>query len=153
MKLMVRNPYAWFTIFSLGTLFMVFCAIVLVFFWSFWPYTVITFPNANYETTAASYAQGQTGYYTVKYCKYSDPPVVKTKEFVDDIIYALDVAPPTVLPTGCHTTEIPFSIPVSLPPGRYHIQVDAKYRVNPVRVIESIRETNQFQVTAGAGVQ
>lgn len=144
---MKRAPYKLLTLLSVITIFMALGALILVSFWTFYPYHVIKFNTPYYQTNSNVYTQGGTGYYTINYCKYSSPPTMKAKYFVDTITYQVTNTP-SVLPTGCHITDIQLDIPTNLPPDTYRVRVTTTYQVNPIRTITVTHETNKFKVIA-----
>jgi hypothetical protein len=116
-----------------------------VFYWTFYPYKIITFTGEKNKIITPIVYQGGEGSYKTTYCKYSNPKVTKERFFVDDMIYQTETAS-TKLPMGCHTSFVSFKVPLTLPAGTYHIKTIAHYQVNFLRKITIIRETDNFNV-------
>lgn len=121
--------------------------VVLIFLvWSFYPYQTIEF-HSEYITNKSHYVQGETGFYLVDYCKYTDVTPIVHRTFVDDLIFeATNVK--AVLKPGCYTdAKVPITIPEALPPGKYHLHVEIDYPMNYIRDINKNNNSNWFTVT------
>lgn len=131
---------AWCTIiFALGLL-------ILMGFWSFYPYKPIEYKSSTYKVLTKQVKPGGTLVYVVDYCKYSNQVPVITKKYVDGIIY--DTPPGRgVVIQGCHQSEVYTLIPETLLPGDYYMQVNIDYQVNPIRHMIYNNVTEKFTVT------
>lgn len=135
-------------VFGYGTLILAFIFLGLMAYWAFYPYTteqIVTFANDSHKITKNVVQQGEQTSYLVDYCKYKSPPVTVEKQFVDGIIFRSEDSI-SALSIGCHKQLVPLTIPDTLPPGNYKYRVTAIYRVNPIRTVTLIRETDWFTV-------
>lgn len=132
----------WFVFGSLAFLTIL---LVVIAYWTFYPYKVITFASNSNDIATPVIKQGGTGSYKVKYCKYIDPPTTTERYFMDTIIYQVDTGVGK-LPLGCHTYFASFLVPKNLPTGEYHLKTIAHYKVNPIKTIDITRETTKFLV-------
>jgi hypothetical protein len=114
-------------------------------FWWFYPYQVISVDNA--KMTAPVVYQGQTTTYTDDYKKLLDIPSEATRAFVDGIVYDAG-SYETNLPVGSGHIIRPVTIPDTLPPGRYHLQITLRYKVNPLKTVIYQFSTDEFTVKA-----
>lgn len=121
--------------------------VLLVTIWLFYPYQTIEFKNTAYQTEKTEYAQGDTAYYTIDYCKFSDTVPTIKKFFIDGLRIQAEEHE-SVLVKGCRTQSVSLKIPKSLPAGRWKLQVESTYQLNPIRTLTTKNETNWFIVTA-----
>ena len=127
-------------------------AILVVAYWWLFPYqTVNKTPMpmpivAGYETVR----QGGVVLYEYDYTKYTDVVPTVHRQFVDGLIFDSADASTHLLPgTGHVHVQVP--IPVTLPPGRYHLQVITEFQMNPIRLIRAIDMTQDFMVLPALG--
>ena len=130
-------------IFGYGTLILLGLVLALVAYWLLYPYNPID--NSEVIMADKTVQQGQLSSYKFDYCKNEEYPAKVRKDFVDGIIFQME-SPKSTLPTGCHSIVVPLPIPETLPPGMYKVRITAIYRVNPIRTITNIIETETFSV-------
>lgn len=129
---------------------------MLVLSWIYYPYKTIDFKTYhetvknidyeyNYKTEKVEYIQGDSTYYVVDYCKYTDIFPTLEKKFIDGIEFTAE-STRAILSKGCSKELITLKIPESLPPGTYRLQVTLGYKVNPLRVVQKIAYSNWFTV-------
>lgn len=131
---------AWLTI--LSAIYIV----SLVSCWLLFPYKTTEFKNLPIKVENKTLAAGEDLVYYVEYCKYTDVFPEISKKFVDGIIYTV---PSAVSSTkkGCGTNKIQIEVPKNLPAGVYHLNLNYRYKVNPLRTIDIIVVTEDFTVT------
>jgi len=116
-------------------------------YWMLWPYqTVSKTPQpmhivAGYETVR----QGESVVYEYDFEKFTDVEPTIHRQFVDGLIFN-SASESTHLIRGSGHVHVAVPIPYTLPPGRYKIRVYADFKVNPVRTVEVIDETQTFEV-------
>jgi hypothetical protein len=122
-------------------------SMLVIGFWWFYPYKVITYDHTPFHIVQRD-KKAETGTalsYEYNYTKYMNIAPTVTKQFVDGIVFesasAITVKP---IGSGHVISEIP--IPQTLPPGKYHLKITASYKVNPIRTITIINETESFTV-------
>lgn len=121
-------------------------ALVVMVYWSFWPYKTIVQSPKPFNLVGNDYAdQGGTISYEYDYCKFTDVKATVSKQFVDGLIFqSEDVS--TVLEEGCGHVHREIKIPKTLPAGKYKLKITATYKVNPIRSIIIDNETEWFYV-------
>ena len=125
-------------------------AVVLILvtgFWLIYPYKPAVYNNLPQKVDKTSYKAGDQLFLEIDFCRYS--PIVPEirRSFVNGVVYNLHS---TVSPTddiGCFIRNVGITVPSTLNPGTYHINTNFRYRVNPIREIEIIVESEHFEVT------
>lgn len=143
----VKKKHFWVAFYAYGTLALSFAFVIVMAYWVNAPYKTIDFKNLPYKTNKTVYEQGENAYYEVTYCKYTDVMPTIHRQFVDGIIFEVPSSV-AVIQKGCRTSRIPFTIPESLPAGKYHIKIQADYKMNPVRHILVENESNYFEIVS-----
>jgi len=97
--------------------------------------------------------QGGAISYDYNYCKFTDLQAVVDKKFIDTksglIFQSTDTS--TVLEKGCGHVHREISIPRTLPPSEYTLDITATYYVNPVQGDEVVHNhTEPFTVVRSA---
>jgi hypothetical protein len=119
-------------------------SIIIMFWWSVYPYKPVIFRTEYFETTKTHYKVGELLQYKVDYCKYMNLKVTISRAFIDGIVY-LTPDSTGARPIGCGVTGEYMEIP-NLPPATYKIKITYTYQVNPIRTISIIKYTNPFTV-------
>jgi hypothetical protein len=120
-------------------------SITIVFYWLLYPYNPVTFTGENYTIFPKEVKRGETVNYISDYCKYIDIPAVVTRQYIDGLIF---IAPSATInrPMGCHKAIFSTTIPSSLPLGEYKMRMIYVFKVNPIKEITIIKDTEQFTV-------
>ena len=143
-RFLTRFTYTVLTIITAGML--------LGAYWMLWPYQTVTKTPLpmhileGYRTVR----QGESVLYEYDYIKSIDVAPTMHRQFVDGLIFESTDTMTRLFPGSGHVHVI-IPIPTSLPPGVYHIREIAEYRVNPIRVITQISETQSFTVLPAPG--
>ena len=125
----------------------VFCYLWYLFFW---PITVITANVQPYRVlTPVVYAGGNITY-QVNACKVLGIPAAVVRTFEDDIGYP-SISGTNNIPIGCHKTNVTIPVPTFIPPGKYHIKLDAIYTINSFRTETQAFNTAEFTVASPSG--
>lgn len=134
---------------SLTLLLMPFAGIVYFIYALFVPVKTLEITNFSYaypiplETPVVH--PGDTIRYELDYCKYIDSSPITHRTLVDGQIITLTSSAGN-LPMGCHQTERDVMIPETINPGKYYLNVEIDYQVNPVRTESTHYYTDYFQV-------
>lgn len=132
--------------FSIITLITTFGFLIYISYLLLWPIKIIDFDPSPLTVVDKSLRNGDQLEYIVKYCRYVDHPMEISRSLVDTIVYSL-IPYITQDPPGCYTKHILTTmIPEKLPSGKYHLHLNYHIKVNPLRDINIIRETEQFEV-------
>jgi len=92
---------------------------------------------------------GETLKYHLDYCKYIDIRPTVTRTLVDGQVITLADIPSTNLPKGCGVTLMSdVTIPLTLNPGEYYLDVTAEYNVSLFRTERVQYRTEYFRVGA-----
>lgn len=121
--------------------------VTLLAYWTFYPYQTVTYPDVPFKLDKQTYKQGETAHYYVSYCKSIDIVPKVHRYFIDGL--KIEAAEHDVkFIKGCHDNqEISFTIPESLPPGRWHLSAVATYKFNPIREeVTNSHNTEWFNV-------
>jgi len=139
---------------SVVALTIMYIALAIWLYWSLAPYKTITYLNDPFPVTPGeplTIKQGEELTYNLHYCKYTDDmPIELHKEFVDGIIYEAADQKALITGQGCGEIDVPVLIPVNLPPGEYRLRITVIYKVNPIRKITKVSETQEFIITRAA---
>lgn len=127
------------------TLFYTFFVIVVVGYWSLFPYRTLEFKDEFFPIHNKVIEQGGYFQYVSNYCKYISLPASVSRTFVDGIIYTTP-ATTTDRAVGCHSILVGVNVPRELPPGLYHMEVIYQYKVNPIRTITVKHPSEQFTI-------
>ena len=131
----------------LGTIFFG-AIIILLLVWELYPYKTVTYNTERFKVINKEVKQGGFLLYDVDACKYTDQKPEVDAIFVDSIKY-LSAEQFAKLAQGCRITRVERKIPATLPVGRYHLEITVSYKVNPIRTIVKVMETDEFQVLKG----
>jgi len=128
---------------SMGTILFITGLILLIFFWYNWPYKVVEFKEPIHILTPIVHV-GENLIYELDYCKHVDIPATLSKEYIDGVVYA---APPVVVnnPKGCGIKNGITLVP-NLLEGVYSMRFSYSYKMNPIRTITIVVESEKFEV-------
>lgn len=121
-------------------------ALLVYFYWSFFPYKVLVFQDAKFPVVNPVVKKGTSLKYVSNYCKYMGLPALVTRTFNNQLIFSI----PTIItnqPTGCHKITVQIDIPHELPAGEFHLVNTYQFEVNPIRKIIITEKTENFTVT------
>lgn len=137
------NKINWFKFYTLSSILLAILGTVCVAFFLLYPYKTIEFRNE--EQKIITPLVGTAVIYEIDYCKYTNASAVAMRALVDG--YTLPLVPvESTLPKGCGTKRFVISIPTNTPAGKYYIQINLLYKVNPIREIMVSTRTEEFTV-------
>lgn len=135
----VWQIFAWITInFTLGFL-------LLIIFWLVYPYKVIEFKQPI-KILTPQVKRGEHLSYEVDYCKYSNHQPLITRTFIDGVIYQVPDGISKLNDKGCGVNTIQMYIPKALPTGKFYVEINYHYELNPVRKLDITVKTEQFEI-------
>lgn len=132
---------------SFGTLILAFIGILVVSYWMLYPYEPLVInsysplPINNKELIVHDNIV-----YELDYCKNMDLPVTVRRKLVDGLVFALPDVTTAVNEPGCRVQNFAVEVPHSLPEGDYFMTIEFVYKVNPLREVSIITNTEQFVV-------
>jgi hypothetical protein len=118
-------------------------------FWWFYPYEPMVQSPTPFRVIYPAnnqVKQGEFIVYTFNYDRKTDVIPLINRQFVDGIVFNSGQDEPAVLEQGKGVAQIQVYIPKTLPPGKYHLRIIGRYRMNPIRVITIVNETEIFDV-------
>jgi hypothetical protein len=119
-------------------------------FWYFGaPYPIETSPKPYVVVLPENKQVEQGGIVTYKfdYDKQTDVIPTVQRQFVDGLIFNVaGDSLPAVTSRGSGSAKVQVFVPLTLPPGRYHIKIITTYDMNPVRSFVIINTTETFEV-------
>lgn len=126
-------------------LFLAFTSTAYFFYLLFWPIQTLV-PNVQpYKVLTPVVHVGENLVYQVNACKYVNVHAEVIRTFSDGINYPSTTSANN-LAVGCHITNISTPVLSYIPPGRYHLSLDAIYVINAFRT-EHVRSiTEEFTV-------
>lgn len=116
-----------------------------VVYWYTAPYKPLilnTMPLPVYNKTVKT---GGVLVYKLDYCKSNNFPVKINRKFMDGIIYSVPEIQAQNEP-GCRIMNIGVEIPHNLPIGKYILNINYTYQVNPLRIVTVETHTEEFEV-------
>lgn len=137
--------------------FLMYAAIIflvgLLSYWEFYPVIPIkTYPTPYAIVYPENKIVKQGGYiaYEFTYDKYMDLMPTIQRQFVDGLVFNVSgTTDPTVGGIGRNIrARVQVPIPETLPPGKYHLAINATYELNPIRVFHNDNNTEVFEVIA-----
>ena len=126
-------------------LFTAFILVCLVFYWLVYPYKVIEIKDPIFPVMNKVVKQGTILIFTSNNCKYMNIIAKTSRIFVDDLMHYVPQTTSNVR-KGCGKINISVIVPETLPSGKYHLQNIYEYKVNPIRTITIIKDTEEFLV-------
>lgn len=131
-------------------------AIVLLGFLAYWQWVpnvpIVTGPNPYRIVYPENKVVVQGGYltYEFEYNKTSDIMPDIRRQFVDGLVFNVsDPQTATVGEIGEGTARVQIKVPETLPPGTYHLRVEAIYEINPIKEFRNVSITEDFEVVSG----
>lgn len=118
---------------------------IVVFFWLLFPYKTIEFNTDVAKVHNKQVERGDYLYYEIDYCKYTDKEAKITRSFIDGVKYDIPDGYSDV-EKGCAVRVIQIYIPKGIGTGTYMIKQVRHYEVNPIRTIDVVHFTEQFEV-------
>lgn len=133
--------------FSYLTLIITFLFVCVVSYWWFYPYKPIVYLTPQYKIMNENKTATVGGQlvYQVNYCKYVDVIPTITKRYVDGILYDTPQSK-GVVARGCHITNVYNTVPETLVPGTYKMDLVIDYQMNPIRHIIYNNQTEEFTI-------
>jgi hypothetical protein len=126
-------------------LLLAFMGMVTSIYWLTYPYKTVYFKNVPFPVQNKVVTSGDTLFYTVAYCKYTKQLPEVIKYFIDGIVYETPRGI-GIINEGCGTVVSSVYIPYTMPKGNFTLKIVAKYKVNPLRNIETVSYTESFAI-------
>lgn len=120
--------------------------VVVLVYWQVAHYDVLQERDGNYSIDKTQYKKGETIHIRLNVCKNKEISESIKGRFVDGVIFSVPENGSN-FEVGCYDTVITsVKIPDSLPLGKYTYIENISYEVNPLRTIEYIFKTPEFEV-------
>ena len=126
----------------------------LLFYWSFYPYKIMTIKNQmSLPIDKKVYQAGDRIIYTLDYCKTMDITGKLFRAISDGITVNYETIESNI-PVGCHIINRgDLVIPEFLPSGEYFIRSTSEWQVNPIRRVTMNFKTEPFEVISKSDLQ
>lgn len=114
-------------------------------FWMTYPYEPTVFQEEPFKVETKVVKQGGALIFGGELCKnYSVRPVI-SRAFTNGLVFytPLVVGEKSI---GCQDARVAVRIPQELPVGVYFLKNTYQYRVNPIRIIRLVHNTEEFEV-------
>ena len=141
-----KYPLTWFAAIALvATVGM----ILTLMYWQFWPQDIVeTYPTPYkivYPTNKII-KQGDVLVYELKYNKETDLVPIVYRQFVDGLVFNVSDNTSVLTQAGRGTARVQITVPETLPPGKYHLNIKAVYQLNPLRTYTDTNNTEEFTI-------
>lgn len=132
--------------FSILTVVFVAAILIIAILALVWPYKTCVLTNLRVVDVSGRQGEGGLLALTFDYSKYTDLPAAYSISVVDGVFY--DVETGTInSPPGCFGTKKIVKWGAEIPAGKYHVRVTLIYKVNPIRNVTRVFQTeNTFEV-------
>jgi hypothetical protein len=120
--------------------------VLLSAYWLFYPYKLLEFKDAIYPVINKEVKRGEILYIKTDVCKFTDKVSQTSRSFVDGIVFNI-AQTTTSRSAGCVNDNVSIYVPENLPAGEYYLKNIYQYKVNPIRTITYIHNTEKFKVT------
>jgi hypothetical protein len=137
---------SWSYKFALLTVAIFFVLVATCFFWLDYPYHPIRFNVTPIQVLTPEVHPGEQVILLVDYHKSMSLPAEVGTQFMNDVVITV---PSTIrnLPTGdCVVKMMDTVVPTCTPPGHYFLRQTLTYRVNPIRTVIVIVDSQMFEV-------
>lgn len=134
-----------FCVFSWAVISILMISVLVVTYWSIYPYKIIEFREGNGTILNTSVKAGEIIKMRQTQCKYKSLYADINRQFVDTLVFQVNPVM-TNRPVGCFDVIELVQVPISLPTGKYRIRTTISYHVNPIRHQTYQVLTNEFTV-------
>lgn len=114
-------------------------------FLMFYPYKVVTFNNDKFSVLTPEVKRGDMVIFKSSFCRYTDVTSIVSRQLINDFIYYYQEFTSS-LPKGCQVKVMNVKIPEYAEPGEYYIRNTYRYKINMIREIVYIKDTEKFRV-------
>lgn len=118
-------------------------------FWSLlWPFNLLESADGAWDivNTDKIVHYGENAMIKWRGCRNTDLPATLETELEGAVVISLPGRVSTRQP-GCQTLDFPIAfIGLEIPPGNYKARIAISFKVNPIRTVTYIAETDEFQV-------
>ena len=121
--------------------------VVVAGFLAFVPVEVIK-PNVQpYKVITKEVKQGDILIYEVDSCKFKSVPARIVRRFVDkdNTQYPQPPEDSNII-KGCSLSRIPVAVPFNMPAGKWYLDLEVAYKVNPLRTEYYNFKTDEFVI-------
>jgi hypothetical protein len=126
-----------------------FALTLLLSYWLLYPYKPIEFKNTPFPVFNSPIHRGEQLVLVVNYNKRTNLPAEVASQFMNDVV----VSVPSVirnLPSGSHVTKVvDVAVPFCLTSDKYFLRQTLTYKVNPIREIVVVVDSQPFEVLDG----
>ena len=117
----------------------------LITFWLNYNYQPLVFNDPVMPVLTKTVRAGETLRYVSNFCKNTNEPATVSRRFINGIVFATPVII-TKSEKGCQEKTVAVSVPLELLEGPYRLSIVYQYKVNPLRTITVVQDTETFEV-------
>lgn len=119
--------------------------LILIIYWSVFPRKILEFKKDNFKILTKQVKIGGVLKYQAHTCKYVNSPATVTRSFINGVIFSTPSFESNKK-IGCCNDVISVKVPPELEAGRYYIRNTYVYRLNPVRTVTFIHQSEMFEI-------
>ena len=139
MKIKVWNCLSWLSI------VLILSVSIVGLYWMFYPYKTLTVVNSPVPVSPAAISSGEPLTLQLELIKGTSKPGRVTANLINDVVIDFPVRW-IVFPKGPCKRNFLMEIPKYAPPGEYYIRFIVHYKMNPIRTIDVVFETQNFTI-------
>jgi hypothetical protein len=128
-----------------GGLTICFLSLLLIAFWSFYPYKTMDVGRVAVVDKVVS--QGDNLSFYLEYTRYTDVDTTIYRDFIDGLVFST-ATETRESEKGSFRRFVEVPIPSTLPPGKYILRTNVEFHMNPIRDIEQGFDTDSFVVVS-----
>lgn len=112
----------------------------------FYPFRTLVVNESTAKTQTIK--AGDVFVYTIDYCKYTEKPAIVSRTFhkTDESVSVPFPFVNTISVEGCNITDVPLQTFPTITPGTYYLLVDVEFKINVLRNVHVIFQTNEFEI-------
>lgn len=133
-------------ILALSSLILIAVSLVIVAFWSFYPYKTITFLDDPRIVETRTVKAGDDIEFWINAVRHTRVAPKVTRSLENGIFIQFMPFQSSNFETGPRNDKVVFKIPESTPPGVYRLNTLLEFEMNPIRTIRKNIYTEEFEV-------
>lgn len=114
-------------------------------YWGIFPLKVLEFERTNFKVLTKQVKPDGVLKYESYICKYADVTATVTRSFINGVIFSTPSFESNRKP-GCSKEVISVKVPPELEPGKYYLRNTYVYRLNPIRTVTFIHQSEMFEI-------
>lgn len=138
----MRKNFNWiFSIFLVISIILIISFVIAIIY----PYNLVDYNYDKYKILTPVVKRGTQVIFESEFYKHTDLSATVSRQLIDGNVYYYAEMPATN-PQGYNKIKVTLDIPSYAEPGKYYIRSIIKYRVNFLRTITYINDTEYFEI-------